>query len=237
MPHIADHGGGADDVDFTSFEYQHVQFRHSQDGTSAGGSPSGNSVVQSEVEPLEDIGGLDQNEVAELIAVVNPYTKVTADDFPEDSNNGPGNIDYRGSFGLNLDAQSDQVQDSGDRNFGTELQTGDGGAVKTNDVGYLTDEAVLLPFEHVAPVQFAEAASGTGGGGATGVTVHNPLMFRDMVGRGPILDSADDVAVVSTINKNQTEFVAEGAFGATLIWDIATVDEAGRQFGIPSSMR
>lgn len=237
MPHISGHDGSTDEVDYTSYEYQHVQFRHSQEGASSGGSDSGNSVVQSSVEPLEDIGGLDQNEVAEVVAVVNPYTKVSADDFPEESNGQPGNIDYRGSFGLNLDSQSDQVQDSGDRNFGTEIQTGDGGAVKTNDAGYLTDEAVLMPFEHIISSPFAAAAAGVGGGGNEHTIVYNPLYFRSNIGRGPILDSADELATVTTINKNQTEFVAEAAFGCTVVWDIATVDEAGRQFGIPSSMR
>jgi hypothetical protein len=237
MPHITGHDGSADDIDFTSFEYQHVQFRHSQEGENGGGSNSGNSVVASATEPLEDIGGLDQNEVAELVAIVNPYSKISPDDQGEDDNQEPGTADFRGSFGLNLDSQSDQVQDSNQTNDGTTLQTGDGGAVKTNDVNYLSDEAVLMPFEHVLEVQYASATNGVGAGGAVNTQIYNPIHYRQMVGRGPILDSADDVSCVTTINKNRTEFVVEGAFGATLVWDIATVDEAGRQFGIPSSMR
>lgn len=234
MPHLDTGNQETDGVDYSSFEYQHVLFQHDQNRASAGGSNSGLTQTVSGIEPLEDRGGLDTNEVAELVAIMDPQVVVGGDNFEDETNNEVGAIDFRGAFGVDLDAETDQVFDSPFENDATELNEEDGGTVRSSFANYKTDPALLHSFNVTASTGYRDSASGTGGGGNDHTVTFDHKPYRQLTGRGPVVDSSDDMTLVSTVIKNNVSYVAECSYRASLVWDIASVDEAGRRFGIPS---
>lgn len=222
-------------TDYSSFEYQHVQYAHKERGNN-----SGRSTVTNSVEVLPNSGGLDVNEVAELVAV-RIQAQVYGDDFGDVADTAQGHLDFRGVMGANLNDVSDQIQgnrtETTDLNKlsepGTTLETDDGADPISSIFGHDKDE-VFLTYSAGNDTPFSSDAGGVGGGGGSTHTTDETVNFRELYGRGPVLDSADDITFVSTLVKSQVSATAEGIVRVTLVWDIAETDDAGRRFAVPS---
>lgn len=226
------------DADYGDFDYQHVQYSHKERGAN-----SGRSTMTETVDILPTHGGLDSNEIAELVAI-RYEVHVFGDDFGDVADTAQGHLDFRGVFGVDLGSVADQLQ--GNRTETTDLNKlseniGAQAALEVDDsadpvssvFGHDRDE-VFLPFSAGNDTPFSSDAGGVGGGGGSTHTMEGTLNFREMVGRGPVLDSADDIGWVSTLTKSQVSATAEGQVRMTLVWDTATVDDAGRRFSVPS---
>lgn len=232
---MSDLGGASTELDYTSFERQHIYYNHR-----ARGGASGNTEVTAQLDPLEGQAGLDQNEVAELVALVAPQIQVAADGYEAQSNSSPGNIDFRGVFGLNLQDKRDQVLQGADVDrTGDVIQENDGGDASGGPrIISKNEDGILWSFDVTAEVGFKDGGSSAGGsGGGHQLVTYPNVDFRELYGRGPIVDSADELGFVTTNNKNGVGYFAENTIRMTAVWDVATVDDAGRQFGIPSEMR
>jgi hypothetical protein len=57
--------------------------------------------------------------------------------------------------------------------------------------------------------------------------------WRQVTGRGPVLDSNDDIGVNSRLVVNDSIIGCVGQVRAHLVWDVAEVDDAGRAFSVP----
>lgn len=226
-------------IDYSSFNYQHAQLLHGQ-GTNTN---SGRSTIAANLEPLQSEGGLDVNEVAELVAM-RVQVRVAADDFADAGDTAQGNIEFRGVLGANLDSASDLLEptDPGRNELnvigGSVDATGNGNIIEdVNEAelrinGHAKDE-VFYHFQAINDTPFSSDAGGVGGGGgfAENTEVVN---LRDLYGRGPILDSGDDLSFVSSVIKNQVNAGAEATLRVTFVWDVSTVDDAGRRFSVPN---
>lgn len=231
MPHISPE---TDDgpTDYSSWEYQHVEFAHEESADSGG---SARSTFDIGVEPLQEQGGLDQNEVAELIAI-RVETDVQTDDHETLSVTEEGVIEYRGVLGANLDSPSDLISSPPNaidrKSIDQALSTDDGADGQVRTFGHDKSE-VFYHFARAVNVPFSSDAGGVGGSGGFN---HNTetVNFRELLGRGPVLDASDNVSVVSRLILNNSLADAEAKLRVTMYWDVATVDDAGAKFSVPS---
>jgi len=230
MPSINADSVSGRDVDYSSYEYQQISYRP----TVSGPDDDSTFVLSGEVEPLAQIGGLDANEVAELVAFRREATIVLRD-YQNASSvvQGGFNVDY--SFGVNLDSESDLVTSfqNADSEF-TVLESAD----VNSDV---IQEAVISTVAKDEILDFGTMSlasgfvdGGSAGGGADVPEREREFDLRADLGAGPVIDSGDNMSMVVQIEKDNAEIGAlEVAIDYHLIWDVATVDDAGRRFGIP----
>lgn len=219
------------DVDYSSYEYQHVDFELSLDG----GDDSSNATGFVQVEPLQRRGGLETHEVAELVSMYR-YVTLEPDKYTEDAPLDNGALECRGVFGIDLNSNSDTL-------FGvtnTLVDSNDDTILAVNDAaddiatvsarGHDKSE-VLDHFQFSAHLGFEDSGAGAG---AFTPTVQREINFRDTFGAGPVLDSNDDIGPVLRLIKNNQEigdlFLR---YRTTMVWDVASVDDANRRFGIP----
>jgi len=216
-----------DPVDYSEFQYQHIDLSHIENGDN-----SARATTVLGVSPLEQSGGLDINEVAELV-YIRVQASVAGDDFGDIADTAQGNLDFRGVIGANLDSEQDlidETQNAVDEDA-TILEAVENSG--TNNSLYSHDkEEVFYHFTCYNDTPFSSDAGGVGGGGG-GTFVQEQINFRDLVGRGPVLDSNDEINFVTLLAKNQVSADAEGKVRVTMVWDTATVDDAGRKFSIP----
>lgn len=221
---------GDEETDYASFNYQHVDYRHNETGDN-----SARSIVTAGVEPLQASGGLDINEVAELVAI-RTTASVSGDRFGDAGDTAQGHVQFRGVLGANLDSTTDLLDDGGDLrnelvNEGTVLDENDGADGDLKVQGHDKEE-VFYHFLTGNDTPFSSDSGSVGGGGGH-IFLNEMINFRDMVGRGPVIDSNDEISIVSNINKNQVETVAEGNLRVTMVWDVATTNDSGRRFSLP----
>lgn len=225
-----------EDVDYSDFEFQHMRV----DIAESEGDESALQEGFVSVSPLEDQGGLDNNEVAELVAIVNVTAYATLDDFSAASNSLVGAVDLRGTIGANLDSSSDLIfsgnaavnnKNRGQRLIDEEDSNPDA------DIAFLfhnTKSEIFKHFEAHAGSGFKDEAVGTG---ASVVPANVPLEsnhFRSLTGRGPVLDSSDNISVMYSLVKNNVDQGAEAGVRFTCVWDVTTVDDAGSKFSVPT---
>lgn len=229
--------GTTEEVDFTSWEREQYQFAQEIDG----GNNSGLRIGYASVDPLEFRGGLDQNEVAELVALHNIHVVVAPDDYQTISGDEePGTIDFTATVGMNLDSQADIIQpaDNSLSNYvpGTVVADEEGGSAGSTQARVKSKSEVLEHFSVTTPTAFNDTANGTGGGGSDGTDYFGTSNYRELFGRGPVLGADDQLSVVMKNVHNRVSAASECEIRFTPIWDIATVDDASRQFGIPQQM-
>lgn len=219
------------DVDYSSYEYQQVQFRPSVEG------PDDDStfIGRQSVEVLDQIGGLDSNEVAELVGYHRTATVASAD-FQTQASLQQGSFSFDYSMGVNLDSDTDllvsfqnageQTTEIGSQNVNADFLTG-------SPATTVKDE--MLDFASLSyDIGFEDEANGVGAGGDV-PEQSREFMLRASLGAGPVLDSADELGFVFQIEKDNAEVgQLQLVVSYHLIWDVATVDDAGRRFGIPS---
>jgi len=220
-----------EETDYSDYEFQQVQASINFVDTSNTNNPS--TSANFEYEPLGAIGGLDNNEVAELVAVMTEYYIEH-----ENENNVQGlasSAEMRGVLGANLPA-SKAVEPSGQNSRTIDGEQYDLVSGQESDYEYsgrdMSDDRIFLLFAHTNQTPFSDAATGTGGGGDSGAMTKD-LFFRDVYNRGPVLDSSDNVSVNMTFNADDTEIPISAQFRAHMVWDVAEVSDAGRAFSVP----
>lgn len=226
----------SDDVtDYSDFEYQQIVaetvLQEQQDATG-----DGDVLVraQYDAEPIGDIGGLDNNEVAELV-----YMEVTADlTFRDETADQDVATTSRleGAVGVNL---------SGDENALPSKRSGttEGDIIVTSDIdednvnitGFGgSDDRWLQMFTTDASLPFDDQTNGPGGSGSHD-QFHAEKNFRAVTGRGPVLDSSDDISIPVEINVGDTIINVIGTVRVHMVWDVAETSDAGRRFSVPMS--
>jgi hypothetical protein len=215
MPGL-DMSGGASGTDYSDFEYQTLKLNNT-----AGGNGNVNSEFLYEVEPLGGIGGLDNDEVAELV-----HLEVHASIEPEDEKNDQDvatAADLRGIVGANINTL-DGLTGIGN----TIAKQGSGGGSGLE----VSDDRVFQQFQARAVLPFDDQTNGPGGGSFD--SFHNSRNFRRITGRGPVLDSTDDITVSGAIiGGDVLASVLSSSINIHLIYDTAHVGEAGRAFSVP----
>jgi len=99
----------------------------------------------------------------------------------------------------------------------------------------LVSEANILPgtlFQITEQTQFQDTATGVGGGGGN-TSDRVAVNYRDLLGAGPVLDAEDRIVCNTRVIKNRTAYDADMSVRGSIIYDIATVDDAASKFGIP----
>lgn len=222
----------ADDVtDYSDFEYQQfssrLQVNESADAT--GGSNPGVEGLLT-FEPLGKIGGLDNNEVAELV-----YHELSAAVEWEDET-GDQNVatfaEGRGVFGVNLNSAN---------SFPAKNQTVEGEILEATDhdpdnsnvfFKDLNDDRILQLWQTYSSAPFDDAGGGTGGAGAAD-QFHAEKNWREMTGRGPVLDANDDLSILYALIAGDTIIDVNAVVRGHLVWDVAETSDAGRRFSVP----
>jgi hypothetical protein len=182
-----------------------------------------------EFEPLEDRGGLDANEVAELV-----YLEVTAHLEIEDEEadqNVATTGEVRGYVGANSGG-TDESTNSVPAVGNTIIQRNDGDN-DTDVVGTsITDQGRFQIYQLERGLPFDDQTNGPGGN-SSGDTFHAEKNMRELFGRGPVLDVTDSIDIFQAVNVSDTVVPVQAGTRAYCVWDTATVDEAGREFSVP----
>jgi len=214
MPGL-DMSGGASGTDYSDFEYQTLAL----DSTAAGNG-NVNSEFLYEIEPLGGIGGLDNDEVAELV-----HLEIHASIEPEDEE-GDQDVataaDLRGIVGANINTPDGLAA------IGNSVEKqGQGGGAGLE----VSDDRVFQQFQARAVLPFDDTQ---GPGGGSFDSFHNSRNFRRITGRGPVLDSTDDITVSGAIiGGDVLASVLRSKVNLHLIYDTAHVGDAGRAFSVP----
>jgi len=218
-------------VDYSDFEYQQFQFQTLYEGAGAD-TTNPNIKAQFGVEPLEGQGGLDVNEVAELV-----YHKLTFGVEIEDES-GDQDVattgEMRGVFGANLPASNDLFISNGPSIEGQLIQAA--GNTSEDNARLIgknqSEDRVFDEYKQTTGFPADDATNGPGSNGATGFR-STDRNWRDVTGRGPVLDSSDDLNLLMSINASDTTINFIGECRVTCVWDTAEVDDAGRAFSVP----
>jgi hypothetical protein len=212
--------------DYADFRYQHFHLNYDDSGDNSAASAFAVSM-----EPLERSGGLQPNEVAELVYIYYE-ADVAADDFGNVADTAEGGLQFRGVVGVDLDSDRDFI-DNTDLvvDNGTKLGGGDGDSPTVRLSTYDRDE-VLGMFHAHCNTPFSSDAGGVGGSGGFDQSIVE-RHYRQLTGRGPVIDSNDQISIVARLIKNQVSADAEATVRGTLIWDVAEMSDAGRRFAVP----
>jgi hypothetical protein len=217
---------------YADYEHQHLNFIRQFGGL----DNSANSLVQSRVEPLENRGGLENDEVAEMVAL-RAYTSLGVERADNRSNTEPGRGNVRGVLGANLD-EFDQL-DEGENQAGThtfledvEGNFSDSGA---SNVDAASTDAPGIFYHHADGFSpgFNDTAAGSGGGAGYSLMEAELINFRDLYGRGPILDASDEIVAITRLINEQNDFDWEFNLRASVVWDVSTIEDERKEFALP----
>jgi len=226
-------GMDGDVADYSDFEYQTIEANPTLQG-SDGPNVGFDAVYQ--FEPLEAIGGLDNNEVAELV-YLEVHAGIEIEDESDDQNVATG-AELRGVVGINLpESQAaflSTTQSGAPANFdATVIRTNPdteepftlGGANKAED-------RFLQPYRATASPPFDDQTNGPGGGRSDDAFLAEKS-YRDLTGRGPVLDANDDVSISLSLNVGDTILQTGADIRVHMVWDVAETSDAGRRFSVP----
>lgn len=217
--------------DYSDYEYQQFDFTHRDSNPVNNGVSNPNSRTRASFEPLSEVGGLDTNEVAELV-YLELYAEVEFEDDLADQDVATS-TEMRGSFGVDLDEDDEIGNLSGKNGEVTSLNN----AASTEDqiavkVRSFDRDEVLQTYRLTATPPFDDQTNGPGG--AAGSThFYAEKKYRNLTGRGPVLDSADNLTIVNNLITSDTVIACEGAVRGHMVWDVSSVDDAGRRFSVP----
>ena len=216
------------DSSYADFEFQHMDFQNSFRGQ----GDSANVAVEHTLDVLDSRGGLENDEVAELVSL-RGYV-VAGFEEGGSLNTDPGRANYRGAIGADL--APEEVP-------GEETVTADARLVDESDGGDFDagnfvsrssdDPGVFAHFEGNISPGFSNLTDGTGGGAGYDAVRPVSVNMRELYGRGPVLDAADNVnAFFRLVNERNSENVEiSGRF--TAAWDVATVEGERKDFALP----
>lgn len=215
-------------IDYADYSHESIRFRASNNGS----GNAANSQTAHEVEPLAGRGGLDVNEVAELVAL-DYYVDTAADQYADldTSNTLPGALQTRGVIGVNLNSKREFVEDATRTPTGDVTELLDSQSVVANN-WVQTEPAILDHWSLSHYPAFGDGSTGVGGAG--GSTIYSQRMnFRDWLGAGPVLDPNDSFSALIQNVKDQVDLTHEVTVNCRLVWDVAQIDDARTKFGIP----
>jgi hypothetical protein len=201
-------------MDYSDFEYQQLELE-------AQTNPSeGNVDWLFTFEPLEGIGSLANNEVAELVY---HQLQATVEWEPESgSGSSADDAEFRGFFGANFNSPDAIFQNST-----SNVQVETTSSNSKDSVGeQRSDDRIFQQF-----TAHAGAPIGSSNGGKP-ITVYE-RMWRDIVGRGPVLDSSDNLNIVARTIPGEGAINFVGNLKIHLFYDVAETDDAGRAFSVP----
>lgn len=217
---------GENMIDYSDFQTQMVRAFVFLD---TDGQPQDGASVKHQIEPLDGIGGLANNEVAELLylqvdAIVSFRDDVEDQDVATVADNS-------GVVGINL-SENDFIRSSTTSGDTTIIQEVGGGTVNAANSPNVTDNDRLEMFEAHAGAPFDDETNGTGGGYGLDA-YHSEKYYRSTHGRGPVLDQTDDITILQEVTANDCIVPVEAEVRLTMFWDVAETSDAGRRFSVP----
>lgn len=224
--------------DYADYEYQFIDYNVEISDT--GGSPNDTSATfNSDFEVLGSIGGLANNEVAELV-----YLEVQASiepDFPDDDEDQTVSTaaEFRGILGANLDGNGIGSNGNGFDRADDDIGVTD--AVGPRVFGSVSnDDAIFQQFmsRAVLPnddqnVDVPDSYTAASGGSLDSGIVYKKE-WRNMTGRGPVLDQNDDITICGNFLGGDLAGTVVGSLRVHMVFDIAETSDAGRRFSVPS---
>jgi len=227
-----DMDGHTTGTDYSDFEHQYIQSQVAFEGAGNLVGTNQNMEAKLDYEPLEAGGGLDQNEVAELVYFRLSYGIEIEDESADQDVATTGEM--RGTFGANLPKSRNAFVNVGQEKSGDVIGAFNGvNEDQVRVVGEVTtDDRIFTHFKQTSGWPADDQTNGPGSNGATGFRSHEKN-YRDVLGRGPVLDSNDDLSFAIGINASDNVLNFIGEVRAQLYWDVAEVDDAGRAFSVP----
>lgn len=207
----------SDEVTYADFEHETVSFNSE--------NPDGgnNQFVAYEIDPLSERGGLESDEIAEVVGM-RIYAAIRYD--PANvGDNGAG--EWRGAFGFNLGAEDiPQSAPNGSgasaNNFTDAGSTQEFGTAGGTPIAVVEEDGIVFTWD----VSYAYP-------GSMGMD-SELLSFRDIYGRGPVLDSTDSLsAVAGHINEDGSVGGSEANIRAHMVYDVGTVEGVRSRFSLP----
>jgi len=216
-----DHSG----TDYSDFEYQ--QISATLEAPAADGDQQEQAELTFGVSPLSDVGGLANNEVAELVAYRLSVSFDSDDEAIAGDQNVGGGYYLSGSFGANA-ADVDAIPEEFDS---VELEVGPGNT--ETSLSSASRDEIFDMFQASASLAFDDQAGGLGGGmHVEGVDYDRNM--RQLTGRGPVLDQTDDVTLAARAIASDSVVTGKFKIHVHLIWDVAETSDAGRAFSVPN---
>lgn len=222
----------ADGTDYSDFEYQTAALRTQvTPDDSVSTNPRARTVTS--FEPLARIGGLDNNEVAELV-----YLETFADIEIEDEEVADQDVattgELRGAVGINLPASDSAFPESADVGFRGEVVEAanipeDNVTTRGNS---RSDDRILQQYFSGFGLPFDDQTNGPGGSG-TYNHFYAEKSYRSLTGRGPVLDANDDLSVSAAVNVSDSIIPIASNTRIHCVWDVAETSDAGRRFSVP----
>jgi hypothetical protein len=217
------------DTDYSSFENQFVAFEHVMEDV------TGNARAKTgvEFEPLQGNGGLNQNEIAELVYYQIQVSLEFEDEEAGDQDVGTAS-EFRGTLGINLPV--DQAFIDSDGVLNQTVESDPEGTTRNCTQRAILQEGVeerILQHYLARGAPPFDDASGPGGASVNDGTVYE-RNYRQLTGRGPVLDATDDLVLSGTNIIGDGVIEQIGSVRAHLVWDTAEVSDAGRAFSVPS---
>lgn len=229
MPHI----DMSDDssIDYSDFEYQQTSFAVNLDADDVSGSPA-EAIVQQDVDVLGGIGGLDNNEIAEL-AWLELVANIEHDQDIADQDVG-SESSFAFALGANLPEGNKALPGRGpslDRTVVSTTNVTEAG-VTAQDSRTTSEDRIFALGRYTKIPAFDDEANGVGGGGAASpLVLQRP--FRNMVGRGPVLDSSDNITAQMVFAQKDEIIDANASLDVHMVFDLAETSDAGRRFSVP----
>jgi hypothetical protein len=229
--------GAGGETDYSDFEYEQITAALEVDGDEDS-TTNPNAYAVHTFNPLDAIGGLDNNEVAELVYLETTVT-LEYEDEVDDQDVGT-TAETRGIVGVNLSTGG--RADFLNANIGAEQTDGQAQVAETfNDTldenigvanSQKAEDRILQLFAANGGLPFDDQTNGPGGAG-THEQFYAEKKWRDLTGRGPVLDQSDDFCIGQTVNVSDTIIPVVGTVRCHLVWDVAETSDAGRRFSVP----
>lgn len=231
-------GSGSGEVDYGDFEYEtySAQIVVNENNDSTGDTSAGGFVLV-EFDPLKGSGGLDTNQVAELV-YLETYAFLEFEDETGDQNVGTS-AEFRGCVGINLPASSQAFIDNNDNNPQNPVE---GTVISTQDIAEdnvlaegasAVDDRRLQIFKAAGGPPFDDQGNGIGGNVYT-TDWHSEKSYRELTGRGPVLDSNDSMTMALRCVSEDTIIQTQGDLKVHAVFDVSETEDGGRRFSLPN---
>jgi hypothetical protein len=219
---------GSGETDYSDFEYEQIQFGH---GIEPDGSDS-NLAYEDHIDfdPLGQAGGLDNNEVAEIVYHELHVSLEFEDADVNQSIATDGEV--RGVFGANLPPNLTLDSDIGTQQFRDDTSPVEirGGTVAQNLVDVTNDNRIFQIFN----ARGGPSANSSGGRSNPTENVEKyEKNWRALTGRGPVLDANDSLSINAFMTVGNCVTPTFSDVRGHIVYDIATVDDATREFAVP----
>jgi len=219
--------GGDGRLDYADLDVQHIAHKVNN---STSGSGLSFDVTDNREFAVQDEFGLDNDELAELVAlrtsiIAGPTANVS-------SETEPGYVNWEGGLGVNM--ATEEFSTTGNA-FANDIVPPEDGSV-TLGVAWGQDEnpAQLDIWHLISQAGFNDTPNGTGGGGIA-MNRETNVDFRGglVEGHGPVLDANDDLNSYIEMDTDTITHHHKCLVHYTLYYNTMTVEGARQAFGVP----